>query len=102
MNRDVIWCVLLLVILCLIGAIGTTTWLSSFSEYVPFLNTERFEDTRPYLDGFLVFWTFVIMLQVIIPMSLYVTIEMTKLLQVYLIHQGELIFILLDEHKRIK
>lgn len=87
MNHDVIFCVLILIILCLIGAIGTSTWLSSFTEYVPFLNTLTFEETRPGLDGFLVFWTFVIMLQVIIPMSLYVTIEMTKLLQIYLIHQ---------------
>ena len=54
---------------------------------MPFLNTETFEETRPVFDGFLVFWSFAIMLQVIIPMSLYVTIEMTKLLQVYLIHQ---------------
>lgn len=87
MNHDVIFCVLILIILCLIGAVGTSTWLSSFDEYVPFLNTLTFEETRPGLDGFLVFWTFVIMLQVIIPMSLYVTIEMTKLLQIYLIHQ---------------
>ena len=87
MNRDVIWCVIILIFLCLIGAIGTSTWLSSFDEYVPFLNTLTFEETRPILDGFYVFWTFVIMLQVIIPMSLYVTIEMTKLLQIYLIHQ---------------
>ena len=89
MNRDVIWCVLVLISLCLIGAVGNTTWLSSYSEYIPFLNTKTFEETQPFYDGFLVFWTFVITLQVIIPMSLYVTLEMTKLLQIYLIQQGK-------------
>ena len=96
MNRDVKNCVIILIILCLIGAIGTTTWLSSFSEYVPFLNTTTFEDTQPLLEGFLVFWTYIIMLQVIIPMSLYVTLEMTKLLQVYLMHQGKLIYLFIS------
>ena len=47
----------------------------------------RFSDTHPAFEGFLTFWTFVIILQIIIPLSLYVTIEMTKLLQIYLIHQ---------------
>jgi len=87
MNRDVIWCVLVLIVLCLTGAIGNTTWLASYNEYIPFLNTKTFEETKPFYDGFLVFWTFVITLQVIIPMSLYVTLEMTKLLQIYLIQQ---------------
>ena len=89
MNRDVIWCVLVLIVLCLTGAIGNTTWLASYNEYIPFLNTKTFEETKPFYDGFLVFWTFVITLQVIIPMSLYVTLEMTKLLQIYLIQQGK-------------
>ncbi len=45
------------------------------------------EDTNAAYVGFLTFWTFVIILQIIIPLSLYVTIEMAKLLQIYLIHQ---------------
>ena len=89
MNRDVIWCVLILIMLCLIGAIGNTTWLASYDEYIPFLNTKTFEETKPFYDGFLVFWTFVITMQVIIPLSLYVTLEMTKLFQIYLIQQGK-------------
>ena len=87
MNRDVIWCVCLLLVMCLMGAIGTAVWLGKFTQYVPFLNTLTFEETQPVWEGFLVFWTFVILLQVIIPMSLYVTIEMTKLCQIYLMHQ---------------
>ncbi len=56
-------------------------------RYVPFLNTLTYVDTNPGFEGFLTFWTFVIILQIIIPLSLYVTIEMAKLLQIYLIHQ---------------
>ncbi|CAB4062628.1 E7.6.2.1 [Lepeophtheirus salmonis] len=51
--------------------------------------SELERDSNPPFEGFLTFWTFVIILQVIIPMSLYVTIEMAKLLQVYLIHKDE-------------
>jgi phospholipid-translocating ATPase len=87
MNYEVIWCVITLIVLCMIGAIGTSVWLNSFDEYVPFLNTKTFEETKPGFEAFLIFWTFVIILQVIIPLSLYVTIEMAKLLQIYLIQQ---------------
>ena len=37
----------------------------------------------PVYEGFLTFWTFVIILQVMIPLSLYVTLEMAKVGQVY-------------------
>lgn len=87
MNLEVIWCVVILIVLCFIGAVGSGLWLSKFETYVPFLNTLDISNTNPAYEGFLTFWTFVIILQVIIPLSLYVTIEMTKLLQVYLIHQ---------------
>ena len=40
-------------------------------------------DLQPLWNGFLAFWTFIIILQIIIPLSLYVTIELTKLSQVY-------------------
>jgi len=87
LNTEVVYCVLILFVLCAIGALGSGFWLSTFEEYVPFLNTLIFSETNAPFEGFLTFWTFVIILQVIIPLSLYVTIEMTKLLQIYLIHQ---------------
>lgn len=101
MNVEVIWCVLTLMVLCFIGSVGNGVWLSSFDSYVPFLNTLRFEDTDPVYEAFLAFWTFVIILQVIIPLSLYVTIECTKLAQVYFIQEDALLY---DEalHKRVE
>ncbi|KAF8795476.1 phospholipid-transporting ATPase VB-like isoform X2 [Argiope bruennichi] len=90
MNRDVIFCIVMLILLCLLGALGNGLWLSSFDNrvIVPFLAgfyTE--ESAEVYKEAFLIFWTFVIVLQVMIPLSLYVTIEIIKLGQVYFIHE---------------
>ncbi|XP_029054624.1 phospholipid-transporting ATPase VA [Osmia bicornis bicornis] len=81
MNRDVVWCVVILVVLCLIGAIGCRLWLSSYagSTFVPFIPVLQ----DPNYESMLTFWTFVIILQVMIPLSLYVTLEMAKVGQVY-------------------
>ncbi|KAG7198267.1 hypothetical protein KM043_005670 [Ampulex compressa] len=81
MNVDVVWCVLILAVLCIIGATGCRVWLSSFSAvtFVPFLSVPQ----DPGYESMLTFWTFVIIFQVMIPLSLYVTIEMAKVGQVY-------------------
>ncbi|XP_059615046.1 phospholipid-transporting ATPase VB isoform X2 [Phlebotomus argentipes] len=85
MNIDVIWCVIILIILCVIGAVGCKMWLKSFEGMtVPFLPFE----VNPSYEGLLTFWTFVIILQIMIPLSLYVTIELCKILQVYHIHNN--------------
>ncbi|XP_058839396.1 phospholipid-transporting ATPase VD-like [Topomyia yanbarensis] len=93
MNIDVIWCVIILIILCVIGAIGCKMWLASFvaatgdnneSYRIPYLPFE----INPDYEGLLAFWTFVIILQIMIPLSLYVTIELCKIMQVYHIHNS--------------
>lgn len=85
-NTDVLWCVLLLVVMCLTGAIGHGIWLSRY-ENMLFFNIPE-PDGRvlsPVLTGFYVFWTMIILLQVLIPISLYVSIEIVKLGQIYFI-----------------
>ncbi|XP_051021117.1 phospholipid-transporting ATPase VD [Acomys russatus] len=85
-NTDVLWCVLLLVVMCLTGALGHGIWLSKY-ENMLFFNIPE-PDGRvisPVLTGFYVFWTMVILLQVLIPISLYVSIEIVKLGQIYFI-----------------
>ncbi|XP_020278795.1 probable phospholipid-transporting ATPase VD isoform X2 [Pseudomyrmex gracilis] len=81
MNRDVKWCVVILVILCVIGAFGCRLWLSAYAglSVVPFLPVIQ----EPIYESILTFLTFVIIFQVMIPLSLYVTIEMAKVGQVY-------------------
>ncbi|XP_026503733.1 probable phospholipid-transporting ATPase VD isoform X2 [Terrapene carolina triunguis] len=85
-NTDVLWCVLLLILMCLIGALGHGIWLSSYSE-MPLFNVPEPDgkSTPPALAGFYMFWTMIILLQVLIPISLYVSIEVVKLGQIYLI-----------------
>ena len=56
----------------------------------PFLAVIAVSDIDPAMEGFLTFWTFVIILQIIIPISLYITIEMVKMAEVYLIHSDPL------------
>ncbi|CAK6979560.1 probable phospholipid-transporting ATPase VD [Scomber scombrus] len=82
LNTDVLWCVLLLIIMCLTAAIGHGLWMSQFKDPVFLVDGE----TSPALAGFYVFWTMIIVLQVLIPISLYVSIEIVKLGQIYFIH----------------
>ncbi|ODN06541.1 putative phospholipid-transporting ATPase VD [Orchesella cincta] len=88
MNIEVVWCVVILAVLCIIGATGATLWSSVYDDSeVPFLpQKEDGEAEHPLELAFLSFLTFIILLQVMIPLSLYVTIELTKLLQIYHIH----------------
>uniref|UniRef100_A0A8D0LBJ5 Phospholipid-transporting ATPase n=1 Tax=Sphenodon punctatus TaxID=8508 RepID=A0A8D0LBJ5_SPHPU len=85
-NTDILWCVLLLILMCLIGALGHGIWLSSYSE-IPLFNIPEPDgnSTPPALAGFYMFWTMIILLQVLIPISLYVSIEVVKLGQIYFI-----------------
>ncbi|NXU37934.1 AT10D ATPase, partial [Drymodes brunneopygia] len=85
-NTDILWCVLLLFLMCLTGAIGHGIWLSRYSE-IPFFNIPKPDGklNSPALAGFFMFWTMIILLQVLIPVSLYVSIEIVKLGQIYLI-----------------
>uniref|UniRef100_UPI0037E7B370 phospholipid-transporting ATPase VD n=1 Tax=Semicossyphus pulcher TaxID=241346 RepID=UPI0037E7B370 len=82
LNTDVLWCVLLLIVMCLTGAVGHGLWLKNLKD--PIFQTDR--ETSPALAGFYVFWTMIIVLQVLIPISLYVSIEIVKLGQIYFIH----------------
>lgn len=85
-NSDILWCVLLLILMCLTGAIGHGIWISRYSE-IPFFNIPEPDgkSISSMLAGFNMFWTMIILLQVLIPISLYVSIEIVKLGQIYLI-----------------
>ena len=91
-NLEVVWCVLILFTLCLLGATGCGLWFNSFTALAPFHCLLSFDQLEPLWTGFLAFWTFIIILQIIIPLSLYVTIELTKISQVWLIHNDPLMW----------
>uniref|UniRef100_A0A8C7XJJ6 Phospholipid-transporting ATPase n=1 Tax=Oryzias sinensis TaxID=183150 RepID=A0A8C7XJJ6_9TELE len=82
LNRDILWCVALLIVMCLIAAVGHGLWLKNLKDPIFQVDGEM----SPALAAFYVFWTMIIVLQVLIPISLYVSIEIVKLGQIYFIH----------------
>uniref|UniRef100_A0A8D2ZTU1 Phospholipid-transporting ATPase n=1 Tax=Scophthalmus maximus TaxID=52904 RepID=A0A8D2ZTU1_SCOMX len=86
LNTDVIFCVILLFVMCLVGAVGHFVWLQSLPSVPPYLvpHSAGLLDS-PGLSGFYMFFTLIILLQVLIPISLYVSIELVKIGQIFFI-----------------
>ncbi|XP_051023586.1 phospholipid-transporting ATPase VB [Acomys russatus] len=86
-NTDIFFCIGLLFLLCLIGAVGHSLWNGTFEEHPPFDVPDADGSFLSLaLGGFYMFLTMIILLQVLIPISLYVSIELVKLGQVFLLH----------------
>ncbi|XP_004629462.1 probable phospholipid-transporting ATPase VB isoform X2 [Octodon degus] len=87
MNTDVFFCIGILFLMCLCGAIGHSLWNRTFEEHPPFDVPDADGNfLPPALGGFYMFLTMIILLQVLIPISLYVSIELVKLGQVFFLH----------------
>ncbi|XP_072612817.1 phospholipid-transporting ATPase VB isoform X11 [Vulpes vulpes] len=87
MNTDIFFCIGLLFLMCLIGAVGHRLWNGTFEEHPPFDVPDANGSFLPLaLGGFYMFLTMIILLQVLIPVSLYVSIELVKLGQVFFLH----------------
>uniref|UniRef100_A0A8D2BZU1 Phospholipid-transporting ATPase n=1 Tax=Sus scrofa TaxID=9823 RepID=A0A8D2BZU1_PIG len=87
MNTDVFFCIGILFLMCLIGAVGHSLWNGTFAEHPPFDVPDANGHFPPLaLGGFYMFLTMIILLQVLIPISLYVSIELVKLGQVFFLH----------------
>uniref|UniRef100_A0A3P9KND3 Phospholipid-transporting ATPase n=1 Tax=Oryzias latipes TaxID=8090 RepID=A0A3P9KND3_ORYLA len=76
LNVDVFFCVLLLFIMCLIGSLG---------HFYVWLLINCFNDIVPSLSSFYMFFTMIILLQILIPISLYVSVELVKIGQIFFI-----------------
>ncbi|XP_068182021.1 phospholipid-transporting ATPase VB [Antennarius striatus] len=86
MNMDVIFCVILLFAMCFIGALGHFLWLRDLPGVPPYLVPKSDGVLNsPILSGFYMFFTMIILLQVLIPISLYISIELVKIGQIYFI-----------------
>lgn len=90
LNMDVVACVIILFILCFLGGVGCGFWTSHndfFNRHITPGSSSSDEPfvRGPLMEGFIRFWTFIIILQVLIPISLYVSMEIVKLFQVYFI-----------------
>uniref|UniRef100_A0A3B4AQK4 P-type ATPase N-terminal domain-containing protein n=1 Tax=Periophthalmus magnuspinnatus TaxID=409849 RepID=A0A3B4AQK4_9GOBI len=86
LNVDVIFCILLLVLMCIIGSLGHYLWLESMPGVPLYLvpHGDGHLDT-PSLASFYMFFSMIILLQVLIPISLYVSIELVKIGQIFFI-----------------
>ncbi|NWR16881.1 AT10A ATPase, partial [Emberiza fucata] len=92
MNADVLWCVLILLIMCLFSAIGHGLWVWQYGEKKKPIFDVPGPDGKylsPVLASVYLFLTMIIVFQVLIPISLYVSIEIVKICQVYFIHQDK-------------
>ncbi|XP_077434526.1 phospholipid-transporting ATPase VB isoform X1 [Vanacampus margaritifer] len=86
LNVDVIFCVILLLAMCLVGALGHFFWRQALPGAPPYLvpDSNGHVDS-PSLSSFYMFFTMIILLQVLIPISLYVSIELVKIGQIFFI-----------------
>ncbi|KAI1899548.1 hypothetical protein AGOR_G00062920 [Albula goreensis] len=89
MNVDVFWCVVILLVMCLFSAIGHGLWMFQYGDQRPVFDVLSPEgtDMSPALSAIYLFLTMIIVFQVLIPISLFVSIEIVKICQVYFIHQ---------------
>ncbi|XP_074173871.1 phospholipid-transporting ATPase VA isoform X2 [Rhinolophus sinicus] len=89
MNCDVLWCVLLLVCMSLFSAVGHGLWVQRYQEKKALFEVPEPDGSSlsPVTAAVYSFLTMIIVLQVLIPISLYVSIEIVKVCQVYFINQ---------------
>ncbi|CAD5113388.1 DgyrCDS2561 [Dimorphilus gyrociliatus] len=90
-NYDVLWCCVLLFLMCFGCSLGNGLWLESYrnTSDVPFIAFD--DDKTPKQRSLLLFWTYIILFQasVMIPLSLYVTIDFIKIIQVIFIQMDK-------------
>ncbi|CAG05674.1 unnamed protein product, partial [Tetraodon nigroviridis] len=89
MNVDVFWCVIILLVMCLFAAVGHWLWMFQYGDKRPVFDVLSPEgtDLSPIMSAIYLFFTMIIVFQVLIPISLFVSIEIVKICQVYFIHQ---------------
>uniref|UniRef100_A0A914BYV9 Phospholipid-transporting ATPase n=1 Tax=Acrobeloides nanus TaxID=290746 RepID=A0A914BYV9_9BILA len=88
-NKFIIYCVFILLLMCITGGAGSITWLIHYeahdkTENIPFMVTYAASAVK---EGFINFASFIISYQVLIPLALYISVEVIKLGQIYLINQ---------------
>ncbi|OCU02794.1 phospholipid-transporting ATPase ID [Xenopus laevis] len=86
MNILVLWIFVFLAVMCIILAIGNGIWESNqgyyFQVYLPWPEGV----TNAAFSGFLMFWSYVIILNTVVPISLYVSVEIIRLGNSYYIN----------------
>eukprot|EP00045_Choanoeca_perplexa_P017396 m.252596 g.252596 ORF g.252596 m.252596 type:complete len:1171 (+) comp17526_c0_seq21:223-3735(+) len=89
MNYQILYCCLILVVMCVGGGVGAAVWKGQRDWrnllYIP----DNKDNYAPAEEGVIRVFTFFIILQVMVPISLYVSIELVKLVQVFFIQEDK-------------
>ncbi|XP_057186002.1 phospholipid-transporting ATPase ID isoform X2 [Triplophysa rosa] len=86
MNTLVLWIFGFLICMGIILAIGNTIWEQRVgSEFWAYLQWNKFTSNAIF-SGFLTFWSYVIILNTVVPISLYVSVEVLRLGHSYFIN----------------
>ncbi|CAK8676704.1 unnamed protein product [Clavelina lepadiformis] len=92
MNKLVWWIFLLLFVLSMIAAILNSVWEADlgykFQVYLPWDSSVP----NPSMSGFLMFWSNLILLNTLVPISLYVSMEFIRLGQSFFINWDRLLY----------
>lgn len=91
LNWDVIYNFIILFFMCLVaGIVQGTTWAkkNKSSDFFEFGSTAG----KPSLDGFVTFWSAVILLQNLVPISLYISLEIIKTAQAFFIYSDTFMY----------
>eukprot|EP00052_Salpingoeca_macrocollata_P021823 m.187947 g.187947 ORF g.187947 m.187947 type:complete len:1126 (-) comp21635_c1_seq3:101-3478(-) len=87
MNWDILSLVVILLLMCIGSAVGARVWLATDNHEHAVFYMATADDDGPDMIGFLAFWKFIIVYQVIIPIALYISMELVKGGQAYFISQ---------------
>nr|XP_046249228.1 probable phospholipid-transporting ATPase IM isoform X1 [Scatophagus argus] len=86
MNTLVLWIFAFLICMGVILAIGNTIWESWIGRnFQVFLPWDEFQNSAVF-SGFLTFWSYIIILNTVVPISLYVSVEVLRLGHSYFIN----------------
>uniref|UniRef100_A0A8D0CK40 Phospholipid-transporting ATPase n=1 Tax=Scleropages formosus TaxID=113540 RepID=A0A8D0CK40_SCLFO len=77
MNALVLCIFVFLVFMCTVLAIGNSIWEQQQGDFTTFL--PRQDGVNAAFSGFLTFWSYVIILNTVVPISLYVSVEIIRL-----------------------
>jgi phospholipid-translocating ATPase len=91
LNRNVIYNFIILFFMCLIsGIIQGVTW-SHENSSIQFFEFGSFGGSPP-LDGFITFWSAVILFQNLVPISLYISLEIIRSCQAFFIYSDTFMY----------
>ena len=85
-NKLIILIFIIQAIFCILLAILNSVWFGNNEEEHIYLNLTKDFFSNQHISGFVTFWTFLLLLNTMIPISLIVTIEIVKYSQAFLMN----------------